>query len=414
MRRRLEELARPLRAPDLRKVWCAQALSEFGDWAARIALAVLVLDRTDSVAVTGLVFAVAVAPSLGLGPLLATIGDRHPRRSVMIAADLVRCVLGVAMALPIPIWLVFVLLFASAAATAPFEAARSALIPDMVPPEQYHDALVVRSITDQVALLLGYAAGGGLTAVLGPRGALLANASTFLLSAVLVARVAAGRDRPAVAPRAVESLRAGLAAILSDPRVRLVAACCCVISGVTMAAESLAVAYADEVLGRGDGGQAGVLAAAVPVGTILVSTLVPFRPDARRAVARIGAVGVSTAAAGAALFAVDLDVPWVLLAFVAVGGVFATGIYANTIFGAALPAASRASSFGVLQALFTATQALGAVFGGVGAELVGVRETCVAALATSGVVALGLFALGGAPLRAARDQGHDFAPTVDS
>jgi MFS family permease len=413
MRRRLQELARPLHSPDLRRVWFAQALSEFGDWAARIALAILVLDRTDSVAATGLVFAVAVAPSLGLGPLLATVGDRHPRRTVMIAADLVRCGLGAAMALPVPTWALFVLLFASAAATAPFEAARSALIPDMVPPEQYHDALVVRSITDQVALLLGYVAGGGLTALLGPRGALLANASTFLFSALLVARVAAGRHRPSAAVRAVESLRAGLAAILTDRRVRIVAACCCAISGITMAAESLAVAYADEVLGRGDGGEAGLLAAAVPVGTILVSTCVPFHPDRPGAIARIGLVGVATASVAAALFAVDLDAPWVLLAFVAVGGVFATGIYANTVFGAALPEARRASSFGVLQALFTATQALGAVLGGVGAELVGVRETCVVALVASASVGVVLWVVA-TTTHSDRDQGHDFARTVDT
>jgi MFS family permease len=414
MRRRLTELARPLHSPDLRRVWFAQALSEFGDWAARIALAILVLDRTDSVAVTGLVFAVAVAPSLGLGPLLATVGDRHPRRTVMIVADLVRCALGAAMALPVPIWVLFVLLFVSAAATAPFEAARSALIPDMVPAEQYHDALVVRSITDQVALLLGYVAGGGLTALLGARGALLANASTFLLSALLVARVAAGRQRPGLAARAVDSLRAGLDAILTDRRVRIVAACCCAISGITMAAESLAVAYADEVLGRGDGGQAGFLAAAVPVGTILVSTIVPFRPDHRGAIARIGIVGVATALGAAALFAVDLGTPWVLGAFAAVGGVFATGIYANTVFGAALPEASRASSFGVLQALFTATQALGAVAGGIGAELIGVRETCVVALVASGSVAVVLWVVATTTTHRDRDQGHDFARTVDT
>ncbi len=44
----------------------AQILSEIGDWAARVALAVLVLDRTDSAAMTGLVVTFSVLPWIGV------------------------------------------------------------------------------------------------------------------------------------------------------------------------------------------------------------------------------------------------------------------------------------------------------------------------------------------------------------
>jgi hypothetical protein len=51
-------------------------------------VAILVFQRTDSAALSGLTYALTFVPSFFGGILLA--GVRYPRRDVMVAADLVR------------------------------------------------------------------------------------------------------------------------------------------------------------------------------------------------------------------------------------------------------------------------------------------------------------------------------------
>src|SRR5438445_445437 len=82
-------LLRSLTFRDCRIVVSSQLLSELGDWAARVALAVLVLDRTGSKVLTAAVTAVALLPWVGLGQALASLGDRFPRRTIMVAADVI-------------------------------------------------------------------------------------------------------------------------------------------------------------------------------------------------------------------------------------------------------------------------------------------------------------------------------------
>jgi predicted MFS family arabinose efflux permease len=71
-------------------------------------------------------------------------------------------------------------------AQAPFEAARSAILPDILQGERSALAAAVMQTSFRVALVVG-ATGGGITvAVIGVRPALAADAATFLVSAVLV------------------------------------------------------------------------------------------------------------------------------------------------------------------------------------------------------------------------------------
>ncbi len=61
-----------------------------GDQLARVALTVLVFDRTNSALQAAVTYALTFIPAAIGGPLLSGLADRRPRRSVMIAADLVR------------------------------------------------------------------------------------------------------------------------------------------------------------------------------------------------------------------------------------------------------------------------------------------------------------------------------------
>jgi MFS family permease len=69
---------------EFRALFAAHILSVVGDQFARVALAVLVFNRTASASLTALVYALTFLPSIVGGPLLSGLADRFPRRRVMV------------------------------------------------------------------------------------------------------------------------------------------------------------------------------------------------------------------------------------------------------------------------------------------------------------------------------------------
>ena len=77
-----------LRNSEFRGLVVAQVASEWGDNIARVALASLVLTRTDSAFLAVLAFVVSFVPAVFGSALLGTAADRLPRKVVLIACDL--------------------------------------------------------------------------------------------------------------------------------------------------------------------------------------------------------------------------------------------------------------------------------------------------------------------------------------
>ena len=360
----------------------AQILSEVGDWAARVALAVLVLDRTDSAALTALVVTFSVLPWIGIGQVLATLGDRLPRRQLMIVCDLVRAIVFLALLIPMPIWAVLALTFVAGLPSPPFAASRAALLPETVPGNQYPDALAISQIASQSMLALGYLLGGVLVALISARGALVVNSLSFVASAIILSRLRVGR-RPAASGNRI-GLRSGAHALWSDVMIRRAVVLFALTSGCAIIPESQVVAYALRHLGTGDSGT-GLLAAAVPLGTIAVSSIIPFHGSARALLRIAGVVAFSGAAIALVFIGADARMPLILFGFLGVGIIFGTLIPTNTVAGTRLPNESRASAFGLAQGVLYFAQGAGAAAGGVIASIWGVRMACMVAM----VVALG-------------------------
>jgi MFS family permease len=355
---------------DFRLVWGAQIFSELGDWAARVALGVLVFDRTGSKVATAAVTAVSMLPWLGLGQALASLGDRFPKRRVMVVADLVRAGAFYAMASVRPAWALLVLAFVAATATPPFEAARAASIPEAVSEEGYGDALTLSNITYQVVLVLGYLFGGGLVVAVGAKAALVVNASTFAASAVLLATLRIGRTA-ASAHGVGASLRAAARAIFGEPYLRRATGLATICAGGAIAGEALVVVYVRENLPGAGNGAVGILAAAVPVGTIIASFLVR-RHGEHSELLRMSAFVVILGSVGAIIwFFIQPPNYWAVAGFVSLGITFSLAIPAYAVVGTRLPEESRATAFGLLQGLTLGGQALGALLGGLLAVVVG-------------------------------------------
>ena len=145
---------------EFRALWLAQLLSVVGDQLARVALTVLVYDRTRSALLAAVTFVVSIVPTFIGGMTLAWLADRYPRRRVMIACDLIRAVLVLVMAIPgMPLAAMVALLFAVTLAGAPFTSARAAIFPDVLTGDRYVMGTAVTLTTYQFAQVIGFAGG---------------------------------------------------------------------------------------------------------------------------------------------------------------------------------------------------------------------------------------------------------------
>ena len=143
--------------PEFRAVWLAQLLSVAGDQLARVAITVLVYDRTRSPFWTALTYAVTLLPWVVGGLALSGLADRLPRRQVMVVCDLARLVFVCLMALvsltappEAGLWILVALLFVVTLLDSPFKSARSALSADILTGEHYVLGTTLTQITFQV------------------------------------------------------------------------------------------------------------------------------------------------------------------------------------------------------------------------------------------------------------------------
>src|ERR687889_295098 len=189
---------------EFRPLFGSFLLSTIGDELARVALTVLVYQRTDSALLSAATFAVGYLPWLLFVPLLSTLADRFPRHRVLIASDAARAALVALMAIPgTPLPLLLGLLFVVALCSPPFESARSALMADVLDGDRYAVANSLTNISLQLAQVIGFLMAGALVAALNPSAALLLNAATFAVSALWL--TAGLQRRPAPGSEAGES-----------------------------------------------------------------------------------------------------------------------------------------------------------------------------------------------------------------
>jgi MFS family permease len=370
-------------------------LSTAGDELARVALTVLVYQRTSSPLLSALTFAIGYLPWLLGGPLLSAFADRLPRHRVLIATDAARAVLLAVMAIPgMPLPAMLALLFLVSLGSPPFESARSALMADVLDGDRYAVASSLTNIMLQLAQVGGFVVAGALVSALHPSAALLIDAATFAVSAAwlwarLQRRPAPVRESGAEPGTLWQDAADGLRLIRRSPRLLAIVGVLWVATLFTYAVEGVAAPWVDE-FGRGVSAL-GVLLAANPLG-VVVGGLVIARlvPPAKRERLVVPLVVLSLVAVGLAgvvgLLLGSGTLPFGLV----VGLLFVSGIGAawliplNVSFVQAVPSAFRGRAFGVAVSGLYGVQALGALGAGLAAE----RISPSGAVALSGVLGL--------------------------
>jgi diguanylate cyclase (GGDEF)-like protein len=255
---------------EFRALYVALTLSLAGDQLARISVAVIVFARTGSTLLTASTYAVSYLPWIIGGPLLSGLADRLPRRNVMIVCDLVRVAIVAALALPgVPTAALVVLVAFVALGEPPFESARSALIPDVVGEgDSYNAAATLQNTTNQFAIVIGFAAGGGLVAFLGARPTLLIDAATFAFSAFVAAKYVERRPAANDKPTSIlKDMREGAQVVFHNPSLRWLVVTTWLVLGITVSTDAAAIPYASD---HGGGATtAGLLIASLPLGVVV-------------------------------------------------------------------------------------------------------------------------------------------------
>jgi MFS family permease len=397
LRRRLSESLRAFAEvfanADLRRVELAWSGSVVGQWGYEVALAVFAY-RAGGATAVGLVALVRLLPAAAVAPFAALLGDRFPRKRIMIAADLARvCTMGgaaVAVFAGTPAVVVYALAVLTALASTAFGPAQSALLPSLArSPEELTAANATSTTLESVGFFLGPALGGLLLTVTSVGTVFAATAALFLWSALVLSRISA--DSQGDPSAEVESIGrealAGFRAILGERRLRLVVGLYGAQTLVAGIMRVLVVVTALLILDLGPAG-VGFLNSADGVGALAgIFVLLGMITTARLS----GVFGLGILMWGVPLIVLGIwpSVFLALLCFGVIGvGNVLVDVAGLTLLQRTAPDKVRARVFGVFESVFLATIGIGAVVAPLLMSAFGPRGALVAAGGGLSVVVL--------------------------
>jgi predicted MFS family arabinose efflux permease len=366
---------------EFRPLWIAEAVSIAGDQLAKVALALVVYDRTGSPLWSAIVYALSFLPALAGGLGLSQLADRYPRRTLMVVCAATQALLVALMAIPgMPLAAMCALLVGVGVAQAPALAAQNALTREVFDADElYYRSQDLRGMTTNTVMLLGLAGAGLLVAAVGSSAALLIDAVTFALAALLVRLQV--RARPGASTQRTH-WAAGIHFVWSRPQLRVLLGLSWLV-GLAVVPEGLAAPLAAEL--HAPAGAVGWLLAADPFGYVLGAFLLShFVPVAARQ--RLLGVLATGSVAVLVLFALHPSLS-AALALLAVAG--AAGAYQITVgatFTSWVPNEVRGGALGVARTGLRVAQGVGVAAGGVVATLIGSANSAIVAAGVVGVL----------------------------
>ena len=382
------------------RLWIGQGTSFVGDAVSMVALVVLVVEITGSASAVGGALVARLVPTIA-SPFAGVLADRVDRRVVLVASDLVRAVLVLGLVFTKDLAAIYVLVFLMGLARTVFNPTIRAAFPSVVGGGDLTRANAIISGTFSTSVMVGPALGGLLVASIGVDAAFLADAITYLVSAILLSTVPLPRPRRESEEEAgfVRDLRSGFGYLVGArvPLAIVVGAFLTILTiNATVPAE---VFLAKETFGAGDAGY-GLLVSLWGGGMVLGSAMMAVLGD------RINLVlmyFLSIFVGASALVGTGLA-PVFVLALVAltVEGA-ATGIdnvATDTILQRRVPEAFLGRVFSIRFLSYSAGEALAYPAGGLLVDAVGPRPTyIVAGIATASAGLLVLLAMIAIPIK---------------
>jgi MFS family permease len=379
-----------LRSGEFRGLVVAQVLSEWGDYIARVALATVVLARTDSAFLAVLAFVVSFVPAVFGAPLLGGLADRLSRKLVLLVCDLGRGLVIAVLALlavdGTPVWVLLAVLLVAEFFSAPFDAALRSVVADVLPePRTALAGMGLLRVLFQLDQVIGIALAGTVIFAFGARVGLFIDAATFVVSFVVVMltmHMRPGLRDPAAKGSFLEDFRSGVHLVFEDPALRALVLFGWGAAVVIIAPEAVALAYARH---EGKPPQVGaLLMASVPAGAALGAHLLGRLPPMRQ----VRSMMPLAVFCCLPLLATSLAPPWwatLVLFFVSgLGQAFMLPLIATV--GLMAPAAFRGRVNGLAAGGFSLASAAAYLLAGALADL----TSPAVAVTAGGVLGLGL------------------------
>lgn len=178
----------PLLRRDFALVWTAGLVSDTGDWLLMIALPLFALSATGSALGASTVFLVELVPMLLVGSFLGVLVDRWDHRRTIVIVALLQGVLLLPLlaASADRMGIVYAVAAVEAVLGAIINPARQAMIPQLVGADQLGTGNALVAVSDNLARLVGSPLGGLAFALWGLPGVVIADAASYLVTAVLV------------------------------------------------------------------------------------------------------------------------------------------------------------------------------------------------------------------------------------
>ncbi len=372
-----------LRQRDFALLWLAGLISVAGDFALIVALPLHVYQMTGSTIATAGTLAASMLPHVLAGSVAGVFVDRWDRKRTMVVVDVARAVALLPLLLaPERLEMVYAIAAVQGTIGLFFRPAEGALLPRLVGEERLVSANALNALNDNLGMLAGPALGALLYARAGIGGVVLADAATYVVSALLIGLIR-GNARPEPVTDAIDGIspwrrvfgewRSGLGIVGRNQALRVLfaaAAMAGVAEGVflTLSLSPLVL----DVLG-GTPAQVGWLGSAQAVGGLIAGVVVA-RFGGRLATRWLlggGMVGIGLADLGTAnarlfagpgLPAVSVAMGWSTLAGLPV---VAASTGRQTLVQTQAADAYRGRVFGALGAIQGGAMLLGFAVGGV-------------------------------------------------
>jgi len=274
-------LTSSLRHRDFRLLMASFTASAVGSWAYNVAIVVWIFDETGSAAWVGAATIARFVPALLLSPYGGVVAERFERVRLMVLLDwafaLIMVVLALEVVMSAPVVVVIATAVLSTSLTVAYEPAAAALTPQLVGERDLGSANALRNTIDNVCVVAGPALGALMLLLGPPEVAVAVNALSFVVSALLLARMRA-RSIPTDVTEGgeagvVQQMLVGVRAIASSPTARVIVAFSVIATAVFGIDTVMYVVLARDILGTGAEGY-GYLLAGLGVGGVLAAPLV--------------------------------------------------------------------------------------------------------------------------------------------
>jgi MFS family permease len=281
-----------------RHLFFAQVIALIGTGLATVALGLLAYDLAgaDAGAVLGTALAIKMLAYIGVAPVASAFAEQLPRRTLLVALDLVRAAVALALPFVTEIWQVYVLIFVLQSASAGFTPTFQATIPDVLPEEgDYTKALSLSRLAYDLESLASPALAAALLTVVSFHSLFLGTVVGFMASALLVVSAVLPKAKQPPRRSIYERTTRGSRIYLATPRLRGLLALNLAIASASAMVIVNTVVLVQSSLQLGQRFTAGALAA-FGAGSMLVALGLPKLleklPDRRVMVFGAGLLGV--------------------------------------------------------------------------------------------------------------------------